>query len=152
MARESELSVTLTEVNDTISTDLGFGPDYTKLDVAEMTAVDSVRKRGERQAYNPPPLGVDMPAHQWSFLKPIYTFDTVDGQWEYDLPPEYSAFEGPLTFTDDATYTTEICYTVEAKIRAWRAADATRSGVPCYYSIQALAHDMTHGQRHQLIM
>ena len=148
MPRESDLSIKLTEIQDAISDYLGYGPVFAETDASEQLAVKTVIKRGERRAYHPP--GVNgKPPHQWSFLRPLFSFDTVEDQWEYTLPPEYGGIEGDITFADNTTNYPCIQSLVEQKIREMRGVNDT-SGQPRYYAIIALAHDRRIGQRYNL--
>lgn len=132
-----------------MAVDLGFGESYAGCGTGEQAAIDSLVIRGQRRFYRPP--AVNGRVHQWSFLRPLFTFDTVADQWEYPLPAEYAGIENDITFVDSSTTRSCIVSTVEQKIREWRGQDDS-SGTPRYYAIIAMPHDRTMGQRYQLML
>lgn len=109
---EPTLSITLDEIRREVARFFSFGRDYASLTITQQEDVDSVIRRGLRQFYQPPPVGPYM-GHQWSFLRPTVSFNTVVGQEAYQLPDDYGSMlgsrisyaasshvEGPLIVSD----------------------------------------------------
>lgn len=72
---ESTLAVDYDELRERIGPVLGYGRSGWTSD--EASEIDDCLRSGLRQFYAPPPLSGQEIAHQWSFLKPTVTFDTV---------------------------------------------------------------------------
>lgn len=58
----------------------------------------SIVVAGVQQFYMPPPLDTSGKNHDWSFFHPVGSLDTVADTSAYDLPSDFAAIEGPLTF------------------------------------------------------
>lgn len=147
---ESDLSMDRDKLNDAVAVELGYGETYDECGTGEQAAINKLVERGQRRFYRPPPINGKV--HQWSFLRPLFAFDTVADQWEYPLPAEYAGIEGDITFSADSGVVYScLTSTVEQKIRQWRSQDDT-SGTPRHFAIVALPHDRTMGQRYQLLL
>lgn len=150
MQAESDLSITLTKLNNALAVELGYGESYAECGTGEQAAIDRLVERGQRRFYRPPAIGGKV--HQWSFLRPLFTFNTVADQWEYPLPFEYAGYEGDITFAaDSGVIYSGLTSTVEQRIRQWRGQDDT-SGTPRHFAIVPLPHDRTMGQRYKLLL
>jgi len=76
---ESTLSTTFTEIRLAIAHCMAIDVDPTNWDADQTAIINLILKRGLRQFYFPPPsivqsgqrTGISLPAHEWSFLKPI---------------------------------------------------------------------------------
>jgi hypothetical protein len=81
---ESTLSTDFDEIRLAITSQMGTAV-YASLSTVEKATVDMIVKRGLRQFYFPPGnvvqsgqrTGLSLPAHEWSFLKPIAEIDLV---------------------------------------------------------------------------
>lgn len=149
MQSESDLTVTLDDLKNAVAVELGYGESYSDCGDGEKTVIDALIIRGQRRFYRPPPVRGKV--HQWSFMRPLFTFTTVAEQWEYPLPAEYAGFDGDVTRVDQDSLYSKLESTMESNIRRWRTQDDT-SGEPRYFSIIAMAHDRTHGQRYQMML
>jgi hypothetical protein len=82
---ESTLSTTLNDIRVAIAHFMGINIDSETWDADQTTIMNLILKRGLRQFYFPPPLvqptgkrtAVTLPAHEWSFLKPVTTMDLI---------------------------------------------------------------------------
>ena len=54
--------------------------------------------------YKPKPLRPGGKSHEWSFMRPNYTFNTVAGTSTYALPSNFGGFDGPLTYPAGTTF------------------------------------------------
>lgn len=105
---DSTLSITLDTLRSAVCRYLGVAA-YNDLDAETSHAVDLIINSGLRQFYFPPKLYDNEPPHEWSFLKPVTTLETIlpysagtvsvsdgivdltGGQW-----PEWAATNGIL--------------------------------------------------------
>lgn len=149
MQSESALSITRDDIYNAVAVELGYGESYAECGSGEQAAIRAIVIRGERRFYKPPPINNKV--HQWSFMRPLFTFATGVGQWEYPLPAEYGGIDGDITFAEAARNGLCITSTIESRMRMWRSQTDHR-GTPRYYAIVALPHDRTHGQRYQLLL
>lgn len=145
----ANLSLGVSDIRDQIADFLGYGPSYSDLSTAEQNAVDIVRRRGERQFYYPEPMREGMSVHQWSFMRPMFTFDTTEDEWQYLLPPQFGGIEGDITFTNQDQIYPPIRSVLEEKIRRQRAISES-TGKPVWYAIVSLEHEAAKEQRQQL--
>jgi len=60
--------------------------------------VNEAIRSGLRRFYTPPVLPGERYAHEWSFLRPIETLQTVNGVYTYDMPSDYAFIDGPMTY------------------------------------------------------
>ncbi len=72
---ESTLSITYTELQFAVAHYLGLGA-VTSWSATDITMIDMVISSALRQFYFPQPVGGAMP-HEWSFLTPVTTLDTI---------------------------------------------------------------------------
>ena len=74
---ESTLSSDFSDFRIAIANFMGLGIDSTVWSATEVSKIAMILKRGLRQFYYPPRLYEGEAPHQWSFLKPIATLDTI---------------------------------------------------------------------------
>jgi len=74
---ESTLALTYTSLRLAIARHLGFSLDAEKWTDDQLTVIGMVTDRGLRQFYYPPKVYDNEAPHEWSFLKPTVTIDTV---------------------------------------------------------------------------
>lgn len=60
--------------------------------------VNEAVRGGLRRFYTPVVLPGEKYAHEWSFLRPKTTLQTVEDVWEYQLPEDYAFIDGPMTY------------------------------------------------------
>lgn len=136
---ESTLSVARDDVLREIGRFLGYSRspgDWTEnqsLDAADII------KRGLRQLYYPPVLDGDSVTHTWGFLRPIYTFSTIQGQADYDLPGGFGGFVSDLYYADDLAGGVKISRTSPEIILALRQAEQASLGYPSSFAVMPIA-------------
>lgn len=59
--------------------------------------IAEVLRRAKRKVYNPPLVMGEKYPHDWSFLRPLGSVQTVAGVYSYDLPLDFVQLYGPLT-------------------------------------------------------
>ena len=74
---------------------------------------------------------------------------TISAQRDYDLPDNFGAIQGPLTFTTN-TYYDEVPIVGEGQIRALRQG-SNITGFPKYAAIRPIVGDGTTGQRFEIL-
>ena len=67
-------------------------------DTATTERLDEVIKSAYRRYLAGRPLDGDDKGHDWTWLTPIRSLTTVADQGDYDLPDDFGAILGPLTW------------------------------------------------------
>lgn len=78
---ESTLSLSYRDIQTEVGGFLGYGRTYTSWTSDQVSFVDAIIQTGLRNFYFPVRGFSDAPVHEWSFLKPVTTLDTVE---DYD--------------------------------------------------------------------
>jgi hypothetical protein len=60
--------------------------------------VNEAIRGGLRRFYTPAVLPGERYAHEWSFLRPRTTLQTIASVYEYELPEDYAFIDGPMTY------------------------------------------------------
>lgn len=94
------MAITYDNLRERIGDKLGYG--YTKSNWSSVTIktqrVERILLSALSRFYDPIILPGESEKHQWSFLIEDTTIPLVDGVWAYDLPENFSSFEGGLTY------------------------------------------------------
>lgn len=94
------------------------------LDDEQAEEVDEVINLGLMQYYFPPTLGPEVAigaahAHEWSFMRPSWQFETVADQRRYSLPTDWERPVSDLCYVDtDSNFYKPIKFTSAARLRA----------------------------------
>ena len=146
---ESSLSVGRPELRLEVADYLGMGRASASWDADQVARIDSCVDAGLRKFYNPPALPGDLHTHKWTFLEPTATITTVASQTDYDLPDDYGAIRGKLTYDDLFGYP-PITVCDESRIRQLRQ----QSQVNVFPYLAAIipkpGFDGSNGQRFQI--
>ena len=90
--------------------------------------------------------------HQWSWMRPVYRFQTADDQRKYTLPLDFEQFIDSAIYFDGEEY----CYPEITQLPAGRLAqlynEYDNTGVPTNYALEVMAHDGTTEQQQQLVL
>lgn len=108
----------------------------------DLTATKDIIARGYRRFLYPVNQQTGQ-AHEWTFLKELYTVDTRSGVWKYQLPSTFSDVLTEPVFSDDEGYRQLIRKTPE-QILDMRAGDSSTS-VPYFYAIVPTGTNHTTG-------
>lgn len=95
-----------------------------------------------------PTLGAQV--HQWSWLRPVFTMATADGQRRYTLPIDFERFVGPLSFQADQGEYHELLYYPSQKLLNLES--QANTGTPALFSIEPVASEGTTEQLWQLVL
>lgn len=153
---ESTLSLSLGQLQSLVGDFLGYGkgPDYddTAWTTHQTHDINRAVETGLRQFYIPSPSLIGF-EYAWTFLTPTTTATLSQGTTAADLPDQFAAIEGNLTYsTGDANdVTTEIRLTGEGMVRKLHAERPNWSGPPDVVAV--IPGDTTSsesGQRWQL--
>ena len=82
--------------------------------------------------------------HEWSFLRPFYTLNTVSGKWRYQLPEDFSDIITDPTYGDDEGFS-QMQKTSPDTILNLRSAGVD-SYAPIYYCIVDSSFDPAIGE------
>lgn len=117
----------------------------------EIDRLDEIVNAGYLQFIYLVPLPNETVAHQWSFLKPTETFDTVDGTYLYDMASDFGAMVGDLSYDEDEDVHRIIEQVTPGMIDRNRAVDDA-SGRPYQYALRPKAVTMTAAQVTELML
>lgn len=133
---ESTLSLTFRDLRKEIGWYLGYGRDADRWSDDQREFISDVVARGCRKFYYP---HVERGFESWSFMRPTITLETVQGNWEYDLPDAFGGIVGPLTFDEREGYCA-IPIIAESQIRAMRQR-TTAASRPQYAAVHLKTAD-----------
>lgn len=76
---------------------IGAGPNPSAWSHGQEQMIAEVLRRAKRKVYNPPLVMGERYPHDWSFLRPLGSIQTTEGDYAYDLPADFAQLYGPLT-------------------------------------------------------
>lgn len=130
---------------------LGYGFDPATYDHRQHSLADSFVQRGLQAFYSPPVLPGDRYAHEWSFLRPQSSVNTVSGTSDYDLPEDFGMLDGPMVFTaEDSVLYEPIKIVAPHQIEAKRTS-GTYTARPEVAAIRPKALDATQATRYEVM-
>ena len=111
------------------------------------TAIDvesAIRKGIDTVIHNPGGM-------QWSWMRPIFRFQTASEQRNYSLPLDFEQFIEDIVFDGD-----EYGYAPISQLPAGRLqqlhGEYNSTGVPTHYALEIESHDGTSQQQHQVVL
>jgi len=128
------------------------GYDEDNLTDLQLADFQDVLRTALNQVIHPPlvpTLGAQ--AHQWSWLRPVFTMETCDGQRRYTLPIDFERFIGPLNFQPEEGEYHELDYYPSSRLMNL-ANSINGTGTPAMYSLEPVATDGTTEQLWQLVL
>lgn len=131
---------------------MGHGYDPSGWDHEKESIIESVVQRGVQMFYAPSPLPGEKFSHEWSFLKPIWSFSTVSDTYIYDLPDDFSSIEGPMTYAPGSSVLFEPINIVSEHQLRIRQEMGTTTGRPVIAAIRPKALDPTLGTRYEILL
>lgn len=123
------LGVSFGDLQTEVARFLGYSVTSSNWDALQSEAVAKFIRDGYRRFLYPIVMDPGRGAHQWSFLKPTRSIQTVGGRNVYDLPPDFGSMEGDAMFSEDSNYSGRIPIVPESKIRDARQS-ASATGYP----------------------
>lgn len=97
----STLETTKETLFKRIGLHIGFGPNFKAWSSAQLAEVTEIYRDGLRLFCNPPVIPGMGYTHNWSFLTPLATIQTVASQESYDLPDDLADIQGSLVIEND---------------------------------------------------
>jgi len=149
---ESTLSLDYHKLREAVGHYLGYGPDSDSWSDAQVREIARCLDAGYRMFLYPPPLPNAAGGHEWSFLKPVRTLVTADGDGTYDLPDDFGGLVGDLTVTGEDSGYWPVKVTGESTIRAYRSGSPDREGRPECAAVRPKAATGSLGQRFELLV
>lgn len=146
---ESTLSLSRVELLRLLARQIGWDTDSSNRSAQQNQDLDDILAGALRRFYFAASLP-NQPPHQWSFLRPTTTLTTVADDYDYDLPDDYGALDGPLTYAAETEYP-HIRITDELHIRQMRQTHVS-SGEPRFAAVRPKASDGTTGQRFEMLL
>lgn len=145
---ESTLAITRSELQVYVA-------DFAQLGRAVPTDTDDLARvnlaidSGLRQVYWPALVLGESSAHEWSWMRPVWTFTTSADYGTYQLPADFGGIEGEITYASGQAYRV-IRIVGENYIRQLQQG-LSSSGIPKYAAVRACDSGLS-GQRHELIL
>lgn len=96
--RPQDLQIDFFYVQRQVGRYLQYGYDADVWDDEQVEAVQEIIDEGTRQFYFPPLT--DGGLHEWTFMRPVYTFKTESGVRRYTLPEAWERPIGDLCYND----------------------------------------------------
>jgi len=116
---------------------MGFGQHPSGWTATQKEQIKEVVRGALRRVYSPPPLPGKTAAHEWSFMYPTRTINTIAGAYAYELPADFGGVDGNITYKpDENTIHTCINRRSEANIRAMLQNSSVATGRPVYFGIR----------------
>jgi len=121
--RADSLQIDYHYIRRMVGRDLGFGYNHSVWNDEQNEVVQEVIDEGMRMYYFPPvlpaPFAVSaMEAHEWTFMRPTWEFDTVGGQRIYPMPENFERPIGSITFRNtNGDYYGPLPFTSAARLR-----------------------------------
>lgn len=106
--------------------------DWSTDEVADGAAIIA---DGLRRFYAPEPLPGKEFGHDWSFLRPRTTLDTVSDTYDYPLPDDFTMLDGQMTFDPSESVMFDPIEILPEHIVRLKRADATHTGRPLIAAI-----------------
>jgi len=100
--------------------------------------------------YFPPPIDQQLVPHRWSFLNPTGTIAMCSGQQVYNLPDNYDAPDGEMTFTGNDEYDS-MKYTSVTRIEKLTSMDDS-TGPPQWFALRPSTLDGAEQQHQELLV
>lgn len=127
---------------------------YDEDDLTDLQLADfhDVLRTALNQVIHPPlvpTLGAQ--AHQWSWLRPAWSLETVADQRRYELQVDFERFIGPLTFDAGEGEYHEILFYPSQRLRNLAAIEDS-TGTPAMYSIEPVESDGSEEQYWELVL
>lgn len=149
MTQPSPLGTDFVELRKVVGDYLNWGRSGWDDDTTER--LNEVIKSGYRQYLAGRPLDGSDKAHDWTWLTPIRSLTTVTGQGDYDLPDDFGAILGPLTWSSaTGNSRIEIPIVGDGMIRAARQG-VTTTGKPMRAAERIKNFDPKFGTKHELL-
>lgn len=149
MTQPSPLGTDFTELRKVVGDYLRWGREG--WDTATTERLSELIKSGYRQYLSGRPLDGTDKAHDWTWLTPIRSIATITGQGDYDLPDDFGAILGPLTWSSaSGNNKIEIPIVGEGMIRAARQG-VTTTGRPIQAAERIKNYDPKFGTKHELL-
>lgn len=145
---ESTLTLTWDDLKEEVGFFLGYGSDSTAWSTSQETEIERIVQTGYRRVLYP--FAVQgVVGHKWSFLHPSATLDTVDEDYDYDLPDDFGGMNG------DFHYDADECRTSIRRIPLATLLDMRSTndydGYPNFFAIRFKSSDGTTGQRQEAL-
>lgn len=140
----SDLRLTFQDIVDEVAEFLEMGPTPVDRDLDKVKR--AVYKGYRRFLY--PMHPVSRKKHLWSFLKIWESIQTIDGQWKYALPKNFSNLIGNLVYGDEEAY--DQITKVPAKEVLSRRTLNLNTGYPEVFTVQAQKTNPEVGTRWEM--
>jgi len=139
----SNLRLTYEDIYTRISNFLGLTKTGTAPTGTDLDTCRDICQRGLRQFLYP----IDARTGdywEWSFLRPLYTMNLLEGNWRYQLPEDFSSITTDPTYSEDDNFKQIAKTTPDNIMNLMAAGDVDYA--PYYYSIVTSTYDPEIGE------
>lgn len=139
----ANLRLTYSDIYTHVSNFLGLTTTGTAPTDTNLTTCKDICMRGLRQFLYP----IDVRTGdywEWSFLRPLYTMNLLDGKWRYQLPEDFSSIITNPTYSEDDNFRQMAKTTPDNIMNSMAAGDVDYA--PYYYSIVTSEYDPEIGE------
>lgn len=145
-------TTTFSETRVKIADMLSWGRTAGNWGTVKTARLGEILNEGYQQFIFPPILPGETNAHRWSFLRPVTTLTTEDGEDAYDLPEAFGALVGDFTFAAGDNVQHAIERVSEVQIRKYQGQiDGSTTGKPQYCAIRPKDVDMNAVQVREVV-
>lgn len=130
---------------------LGYGASSADWTATQLSEIDECIQSGVRRFYQPMPLPGESKAHQWSFLRPKYSFNTVADDFDTDLPDDFMQITERIAFDTSESRFSPIDIVDAARIMEAKAVSDT-AGTPRMAAIRAKTQTAGSAQGFELLL
>lgn len=120
-------------------------------DAKKSQDVADILVSGLRSFIYPSPLPGERVPHEWSFLKPTTQLTLTSGTYQYDLPIDFSTFDGPLSYAPNVSTLYCPVVIVDENSVMQRQSVGTASGRPTMAAYRPKKLDQTSGTRYEVV-
>lgn len=148
---QSTMALSFNDLASAVGRFLGYGADSGEWEVVELAEIDECIQSGVRRFYNPMPLPGESRSHQWGFLRPKYSFNTVANDFDTDMPDDFMQIVEGIAFDNSESRYDPITIVDAARIMEQKAINDT-AGTPCWAAIRAKSQTAGSAQGFELLL
>lgn len=146
---ESTLSISYSAIQREVARFLGWTLTVADWTTDQDNSFGDILASGLRKFYYPP-TGSDQPVYEWSFLRPTATLSLTSGDYDYDLPDDFTGvlIEDSITLGSGNRRLKKI---FAEELVALRDKEAASNDTPLYFAVRQKAHVPATGLRYEAL-
>lgn len=151
MSNERTLDVDYATLKYRVGRELGLPEDEGEWFEGQKRDVDECIRNGFRSFYTPPQVD-QFPPHEWSFIHPTRTLQTVDGQRWYEMPFDFSLLDATasVVFSEAGQGYCPLSIISASLMSEYESVEAASTGVPLRCAARQKNSDGSAPQRWEM--